>query len=56
MLDSILEQVNNLTKLFNKRLFLKFINKDFKEYKKDDNSDNRLLILDPPYDLEIRNV
>lgn len=49
MLDSVLEQINDLIVFFQNNKF-KFTNKDFKEYK-DESTNNRLLILDPPYDL-----
>lgn len=49
MLENVLSQVNDLIKFFKENKF-KFTTKDFKEYK-DGGTSNRLLILDPPYDL-----
>jgi len=49
MLESILSQLNNLN-YFIKDKNIKFLSKDFKQYKDEESSD-RLLILDPPYAL-----
>lgn len=49
MIESVLSQMNDLISFFKENKF-KFTKKDFKEYKDEESSD-RLLILDPPYDL-----
>jgi len=49
MLSSILDQINELVLFFKSKNF-HFTSKDFKEYK-DDSTNNRLVIIDPPYAL-----
>jgi site-specific DNA-adenine methylase len=54
MLDGVLEQINLLLVYLKGKKF-KFISKNFTEYKEQESS-NRLLILDPPYSLGDKGV